>query len=67
MVAICSKCAKKKGLLPKDKVVGMWQGECKTCGIEQVLCAERDYRYPNQRRTTLEDILIYEANNPDRE
>jgi len=62
MTAVCSKCAKDKGLVLKDKVVGMWQGKCETCGIEQVLCAERDYKYPNQRPVTLMDIYLYEAN-----
>ena len=68
MVAICDKCAKDKGLIPKDKAVGMWTAECGTCGVEQVVCAEeRDYTYPGQRKVTLEDVLICEANNPDRE
>jgi len=62
MTAICSKCAKNKGLIPKDKVVGVWTDKCETCGVEQVVGAERDYRYPNQRPVTLEDVLIYEAN-----
>jgi len=62
MTTICSKCAQEKGLIPKDKAVGIWQEECETCGVKQVVCAERDYRYPNQRPVTLEDVLIYEAN-----
>lgn len=61
MTAICSDCAHKKGLIAKDKVVGIWTDNCGTCDVKQIVCAERDYRYPNQREVTIEDILIYEV------
>lgn len=29
--AVCSDCAKKAGFTRKDKVVGVWDGECEVC------------------------------------
>ena len=59
---ICSTCADKKGWKIKG-TCGWWTGECSHCGVTVCLCAERDYIKPGQRPVTIEDILIYEANN----
>jgi hypothetical protein len=29
--SVCSKCAQSIGFVPKDKVVGVWMGECELC------------------------------------
>ena len=63
-MTICSDCADKKGLIPKDKVVGVWVQECPYCKQQKTVCSEsHDYTYPGQKPVTLHDILIYEADN----
>lgn len=64
-MTICSDCATGKGLIPKDKEVGVWMGECPYCKNNALLCDEwHDYKYPGQRPATLEDILLYQALHP---
>lgn len=65
-MTICSDCANNKGLIAKDKEVGVWMGKCPYCGLNAFLCDEgHDYRIPGQRPATLHDVLLYQANNPE--
>lgn len=58
-MTICGDCANNKGLIPKDKIVGVWTETCPYCKERKVVCSEtHDYKYPGQRPLTLEDILI---------
>lgn len=66
-MTICHDCAINKGLIPKDKVVGVWMAECPYCKEQKVVCDEmHDYKYPEQRPVTIQDVLLHQANNPDR-
>lgn len=59
-MTICHDCATNKGLFPKDKMVGMWQAECPYCRKQKAICDEiHDYKRPNQRSATLEDVITY--------
>lgn len=67
-MTICYECATDKGLVLKDKIVGVWAGKCPYCKKERSLCDEvHDYKYPGQQPPTLEDVLLYECNNPEEE
>lgn len=57
---ICPRCAKAKGWKLKG-TCGWWTDTCSHCGETICLCAERDYKKPDDRPLTLEDIFIYEA------
>lgn len=66
-MTICNNCADNKGLIPKDKPVGVWKGECPYCHYENWLTDEiHDWKYPGQKPVSLEELLVYQANNPDR-
>lgn len=66
MCTICPKCAEKKGWKLRG-VCGWWTAECSHCGEVICLCAERDYRIPGDRPSSMEDILAYLANNINKE
>lgn len=65
-MTICSDCAENKGLVRKDKAIGMYVAKCPYCGIETSLCDEiHDHKYPGQKPVTIEDYLTWKCNNPE--
>lgn len=49
--AVCSDCARKAGFTPKNKVVGVWTGECGICH-EQKPCTNlwHDWVPPKKKK-----------------
>jgi hypothetical protein len=67
-MSICYDCATNKGLVPKDKIVSVWKGICPYCRYDTFLNDEiHDYKYSKQKAIRLEDILIYQCNNPEKQ
>lgn len=65
-MTICNDCAENKGLIPKDKCVGIWKGECPYCRHEDWLTDEiHDWKYPGQKSVTLHDIFLYQESLPE--
>lgn len=61
-MTICHDCATNKGLIPKDKSVGIWTAICPYCKLTTSVCDEiHDYRRPEQKPVTLEDVLLYQC------
>lgn len=43
--SVCAECAERMGWKPKDKVVGVWIGECEFCGERKPLTSlHHDWR-----------------------
>lgn len=43
--ATCAKCAKERGYVMKNKVVGVWVGKCEFCGETRALTSlHHDWR-----------------------
>ena len=65
-MTICADCATNKGLIPKDKEVGLWLDTCPYCKLNTTVCDEgHDYKYPGQKPVTLEEYLTWRCNNPE--
>lgn len=61
-MTICSDCANNKGLIPKDKIIGVWIDTCPYCRLTTTVCDEiHDYSRPGQKPVTMADVLLYEA------
>lgn len=59
-MTICHDCATNKGLVPKDKEVGVWMDTCPYCRLTALVCDEiHDYKRPGQRPVTIDDVLTY--------
>ncbi len=61
-MTICHDCATNKGLVPKDKIAGVWTDICPYCKLTGSVCDEiHDYKRPGQKPVTMHDLLLYEA------
>lgn len=49
---ICASCARAHGAKPKDKIVGVWQGNCAVCGqTTSLTAASHDWNWPKTTRS----------------
>ncbi len=49
--AVCFDCAKAAGFMPKDKIVGVWMGECGICH-EKKPCTDLHHDWNPPKMTT---------------
>lgn len=66
MKSICDECAKKEGLIPKDKAACWWVGFCDFCEEDKEVTGRRDYKRPGQRPITMVEFYIEMAYRKDK-